>query len=101
MCTGAVGPGAGREREGQMHGLKGTKNHDLAALHFKDEATFRSAARRAAGADIPVDAPGRNTLIVRTSDTHLFVDLSPETEPIPETGKISDAERSSLRRRLG
>ena len=86
-----------------MLGLKGIKNYELAALRFADGQAFRAAARLAAGADIPVEAPGRNVLIVRAIDVRLFEGggLKFQHEDLPETGKVSDAERSSLRRRTG
>ena len=85
-----------------MLGLKGIKNQDLAALRFEDEAAFAMAARVAASADIPVDAPGRNVLIVRSVDEGIFAahGLKFHREELPETAKISDAERSFLRRRI-
>jgi hypothetical protein len=45
-----------------------------------------------------VDAPGRDTLIVRSSDVKEFDGLAYDVEPI--AGKVGDAERASLRRRI-
>lgn len=85
-----------------MLGLSSIANHALAALRFKDEVTFRQAARLAVDKQIPVDAPGRNTLIIRTQDIEVFMNigLKFDLEDVPETRKVSDAERAALRRRL-
>lgn len=81
-----------------MFGLKTTERHALAALRFADDKQFRSAARRAAVARIPVDAPGRNTLIVRHADIPQFEGLNFTVDPIAD--KVSDSERAAIRRRI-
>lgn len=81
-----------------MLGLKTTERHSLTALRFVDDREFRLAARRAAGAKIPVEAPGNNTLILRLDDVSHFEGL--KFSPVAIADKVSDSERASLRRRI-
>ena len=83
-----------------MFGLRGLKASKLTALRFRDEASFRQAARLAAEHKVPVDAPGHYTLIVRKSDKRLFkmLPLEFEEEPIAEPEVVSGKELSGLRR---
>jgi hypothetical protein len=55
-----------------MTRLRDVPAKELAALQFEDATTFRRAARFAAENKIQAEAPGRSTLIVRTSDKRLF-----------------------------
>jgi len=55
-----------------MTRLRDVPAKELAALQFEDATTFRRAARFAAENKIRAEAPGRSTLIVRTSDKRLF-----------------------------
>ena len=83
-----------------MFGLRNADRHALVALHFHGEAAFRVAARRAAASKIPVDVPGNFTLIVLESAISVFDGLKYDRAGIPDPEKVSDAERSSLRRRI-
>ncbi len=57
-----------------MAGIKDIPARELVALQFADPSMFRRAARFVAENKIRAHAPGRSTLIVRTSDKHLFED---------------------------
>jgi len=87
-----------------MFGLRSADASELVALSFRDEATFAIAARIAAARKIPVDAPGRNTLIVRQSDEGIFLesaDLLPITKsPMLNPEKIPSKMLARLRQAL-
>jgi len=73
--------------------------HDqLTALKFSEE-NFRAAARTAVENDIPVDAPGYSTLIVRKCDKALFKVIRWEEEHgVANPEKIDPRQLTKLRR---
>ena len=81
-----------------MLGLKTVDRFALTALQFISDSEFRRAARRAASLRLPVDVPGRNTLIIRTQDVPVFEGF--KFSPVAIADKVSDSDRASLRRRL-
>jgi hypothetical protein len=50
---------------------KKIRPEQLIALKFKDSDTFRQGARIAVERDIPVDAPGHDTLIIKKAEAHV------------------------------
>jgi hypothetical protein len=83
-----------------MLGLRTADRHTLVALCFRGESEFRAAARRAATTKTPVEVPGNFTLIIPASAIPLFDGLKYDRVPVADPGKINDAERSVLRRRI-
>jgi len=83
-----------------VFGLKAAERNNLTGLRFANDSEFRRAARIAAAAKMPVDAPGDNTLIVRSQDIREFKGLSYSPVPIAIADKVCDSERASLRRRI-
>ena len=71
---------------------------ELTALKFTDEETFRSAVRLAVDRDIPADAPGYFTLIIRKTDKKLFKSLAYKEQRVADPEKVSSKEVSRLRR---
>ena len=73
----------------------------LTALRFLDSETFRKAARVAAEHNVPAQAPGYDTLIVRKSDKKLFAakHLKFDEEPVANAEKVDAKELSKLRHR--
>ena len=70
----------------------------LIALKFSVE-NFRAAARIAAENDIPADAPGYDTLIIRKRDKKLFKALNWEEEhSVVNPEKVAPEEFRKLRR---
>ncbi|OHA06416.1 MAG: hypothetical protein A2934_03495 [Candidatus Sungbacteria bacterium RIFCSPLOWO2_01_FULL_47_10] len=58
-----------------MNGLGLVSAKKLIGLEFPDRETFRKAARIAAEKKIPVDAPGRKTLVIKKTDKKYFKHL--------------------------
>lgn len=56
----------------KMFDIRRIPENELTALRFKDREEFRKAVRIAAEADIPADAPGMQTLIIRKLNRSLF-----------------------------
>lgn len=80
-----------------MLGLRDIAPSELRALHFRTEEAFRKAVRIAAHEAIPVEAPGRDTLIVSAKHVPLFDGLKCSVERVAV--KVDDPERAALRRR--
>jgi hypothetical protein len=83
-----------------MFDLGAVDRKELIALKFADADEFRRASRLAVRANIPVEVPGDNTLIVRELHRRVFEGLKFELSSIASTEKVSDAERATLRRRV-
>ncbi len=82
-----------------MFGISAIDPDNLVALRFADGETFRQAARVAAEKRIPVDAPGKHTLIVRHTDVGLFQPLNPKVESVADPEKVPAKDLAALRRR--
>ena len=85
-----------------MRGLRDVPTQKLTALRFNDDEVFRKAARIAAEARIPVDAPGRRTLIVQLEHVPLFerAALKFERDQIADPEKLASKEYAASRKRF-
>ena len=82
-----------------MNGLRSITAKKLIGLEFPDLKTFRRAAQIAAEKNIPVDAPGWKTLVIKKADKKLFrcLQFIERRITIPEI--ISSTELSLLRKK--
>ena len=85
-----------------MLSLRSVSPQKLTALRFNDDVSFRKAARVAAEAHIPVDAPGHRTLVVQLEHVGLFerANIAFQRELIADVEKVAPKEYGALRKRL-
>jgi hypothetical protein len=85
-----------------MLGLRGIPAEKLTALRFRDDETFRRAARIAVEGRIPVDAVGHKTLVVHIEHVMLFehANLKFDREIVADPEKVPSKEYAALRRQV-